>query len=145
MAPSICLSVLPLHTNFCSRFFGIHFLVKKVNLWRNFTLNFVSWSQYFLISLRFLHSTSVRFEVHVFQSIICWCCVFEAEGGKFHLLFFQISPFLVSQQKVPKAWLMPACLSTPSSIKISSRKTFHFLNHINFTIAFFKVDDRNSW
>lgn len=145
MAPSIWLAALPLHTNSCSRFFSIHFLVKKLNLWRNFTLNFVSWSQYFLISLYFLQSTSVRSEVHVFQSVICWCCVFEAEGGEFHLLLFQISTSLVSQQKVPKAWLMAACLSTLSSIKISSRKTFSFYNHINFIIAFFDVDGRNSW
>lgn len=49
--------------------------------------------------------------------------------NKLMLLLFQVSSFLVSQQKVPRTWFMAACLSTLSSATISSRNTVSFCIH----------------
>lgn len=98
-----------------------------------------------LLSLSLFHSTSVRCHVHIFCSVISWRSVLEAENEELHLLLFQVSAFVVSQQRVPKAWHTAAFLSTPSSAVISSRKIFSSHIHIYLSVAFFKVDDRNSW
>lgn len=113
-----------------------------------FVLDFVSWSSFiifFLFLFLLFNSTSMRCHVRIFCSVVSWCSVLEVENKEVHLLLFQVSAFVVLQQGVPKAWHTAACLSTLSSAVISSRKAFSFHIHIYFSVAFFKVDDRNSW